>query len=156
MTRRLSLTPLPETKVPGNTVDAVNDDAGQVYSNAPDTITVAEILDNDTDPDGDSFTLQSIDSTSNLGATVTLVNGVVTYDPSTSTAIQNLADGQTLTDTVTYTIVDSRGAVDTATITYTVVGKSDGQMMIVLMRSTMIWAMCRSTRLQRIRSTQSS
>ncbi|MFK7800388.1 MAG: choice-of-anchor L domain-containing protein [Anaerolineae bacterium] len=51
-------------------------------------------------------------------------DGSFTFDPSTSATYANLADGQTATETFTYTIVDDIGITDTATITIVVSGAS--------------------------------
>ena len=76
--------------------------------------------------------MTAVESTSNLGATVELVDttgdGVfdsVKYDPSSSTAIQNLPAGESLTDSVVYTITDEDGSTDQATLFYTVKSPKD-------------------------------
>ena len=73
--------------------------------------------------------MTAVNSTSTLGATVQLVdtNGdgtpdSVEYDPSSSSVIQNLQQGESVTDSVIYTITDEDGNVDQATLFYTVNG----------------------------------
>jgi VCBS repeat-containing protein len=90
------------------------------------TISGATLLANDTDVDaGDAVSILSVSGESELGATVSLdAFGNVVYDP--TLALQYLSDGQVVTDTFTYTIVDSHGATDTATVSVTVGGHDDG------------------------------
>ena len=86
---------------------------------ADDTLTVAEdgpatdagVLANDSDPDGDSFTVTA--TTDGTKGTVAIGGGGagLTYDP---------APDATGTDSFTYTITDSTGATDTATVTVTI------------------------------------
>ena len=85
------------------------------------------LLVNDFDIDtGDSIAVDTAPITSTKGATITpLANGSFTYDPSTSNAAQLLKDGETLTDTFIYTLRDSKGGTDTATVTVVVNGISD-------------------------------
>ncbi len=109
-----------------NPPDAVDDQLGEVKATETKETNETVILGNDSDPDNDTLTITNVEGTSNLGATVTFVNGVVKYDPSTSTLLSNLADGQTVTDSVTYTISDGEGGTDTATLFYTVKGPGDG------------------------------
>ena len=87
---------------PANTTNA-DDDSAVTKVGTPVTINV---LANDDDAQGDA---QSIKSFTNGGhGTVALVNGQLVYTP---------ASGFTGTDTFTYTVVDAKGATDTATVT---------------------------------------
>ncbi|MBN2817221.1 MAG: tandem-95 repeat protein, partial [Campylobacterales bacterium] len=74
-----------------------------------DTATVITVLNNDSDPDGDTLSVISVTQPSN--GVVSLVNGIITYTPS---ANYNGADS------FTYTISDGEGGVDTATVTLNV------------------------------------
>ncbi len=88
------------------------------------------LLANDTDAEGDTFSVTGIDgSTVTSGQTVTLASGArltinadgsFSYDP--NGAFNALATGQVGQDTFTYTVTDARGATDTATATVTVIG----------------------------------
>ena len=92
------------------------------------------LLDNgagpDADPDNDPITVRSVDGDPArvnteiaLGSGALLrvnANGTFTYDP--SGAFDNLAAGETATETFSYEIVDGRGGTDTATATITVQG----------------------------------
>ncbi len=65
----------------------------------------------------------SVDTTGTLG-TVTN-NGDGTFDYDTNGAFENLAVGETATDTFTYTVDDGNGGTDTETVTVTVTGEND-------------------------------
>jgi VCBS repeat-containing protein len=82
------------------------------------------LLDNDTDPDGDTLTViaGTLDLTS--GATVTIsADGSYTYDP--NGAFDYLGVGESFDDTFEYTVSDGNGGSDTATVTITVTGLND-------------------------------
>jgi VCBS repeat-containing protein len=90
----------------------------------------------DTDPDtGDTRTVSAVNGvTGNVGQPFTTVNGArvtinsngaLSYNPTVSATINALTTGQSVVDTFTYTIVDSRGATSTATVTVTVSGIND-------------------------------
>lgn len=87
----------------------------------------AGVLLNDTDEDsGDTKTVSGYDVVSSKGAQVTVTSdGGFTYDPSTSTAAQALAASESLVDSFTYTVEDSGGLSDSATVTVTVTGVND-------------------------------
>ncbi|GAA6165455.1 hypothetical protein NBRC116590_31590 [Pelagimonas sp. KU-00592-HH] len=94
-------------------------------ADAPVVILASELLANDTDADGDTLVITSVQPTSANGATVTLdPDGNVVYDPTSSSIIQALVLGDRLDDTFTYTISDGNGGSDTATVTITVSGKN--------------------------------
>ena len=67
-----------------------------------------------------SSTVVAVSATSVAGASVPLVNGAVSYDP--GDLFQHLNDGETATDTFTYTVDDGKGGTDTATVTVTING----------------------------------
>ena len=84
-------------------------------------------------PDGDEISVVSVDAYSSLGAKLQLhdtnsdgVYDSVCYDPTCSSALAALADGETVTDTISYTISDGNGGTDTATVSITVVGSGSG------------------------------
>ncbi|MEL7034362.1 MAG: FG-GAP-like repeat-containing protein [Cyanobacteria bacterium J06592_8] len=101
--------------IPTNTdPDAVDDEA---ITNA-ETVIDINVLDNDTDADGDNLSIDSFDGTSNLGATITEnPDGTLSYDPNGQIT---LALGETVTDSFTYTIEDGNGGTDTATVNLTI------------------------------------
>ena len=89
-------------------------------------IPASDLLDNDSDVDMDTtLTIESFDTTSAGGATITRDNGTFTYDWTGVTAFQALIDGETATDTFTYTIDDGNGGMSTATVTISVNGVDD-------------------------------
>ncbi|MFW8637503.1 beta strand repeat-containing protein [Cribrihabitans pelagius] len=101
--------------------DSLNGDENTVY-----VIAAADPLANDTDGSGDPLSISSVSGTSALGATVTLnSDGSVSYDPASSTTLDEMAGGDTTEDTFTYTITDGTGLFDTATVTLSVSGVGD-------------------------------
>jgi VCBS repeat-containing protein len=103
---------------------AVDDMAAAVEDGGPVTILAADLLGNDTDVDaGDTKAIAAV-TTSVGGAAVTINEaGNVVYDP--GALFQSLGAGATFTDSFTYQVVDSAGAVDTATVFVTVTGVND-------------------------------
>ncbi|AFZ51399.1 Ig-like domain-containing protein [Dactylococcopsis salina] len=93
------------------------------------------LLGNDSDPDSDSLTISTVEGEEanvgtefelNSGALLTLnADGSYEYDP--NGAFQSLNDGETATDSFTYTLSDGNGGTDTAEVTITVNGLSDNQ-----------------------------
>ncbi len=97
----------------------------------------------DSDPDGNSLAVITIDPTSALGVTLDLNgNGQFTYDPSASAVFDALATGEMVDDTFNYTISDGLGGTDSATVTITITGVNDaptveaGQMFSVAATAT--------------------
>jgi VCBS repeat-containing protein len=75
------------------------------------------VLENDSDLDGDDVRVSAFQNVSALGAAVTVnANGQFNYDPRGSAQLQNIAPGEVLTDTFTYTISDGNGGSATATV----------------------------------------
>ena len=102
-------------------------DAATTDEDAAVTIAVADLLANDSDVDAsDTISIASFDSTSALGAAVSLnPDGTLHYDPTASSTLQALALGESTSDMFTYTIADNHGATDTATVTVEVAGVND-------------------------------
>ena len=85
------------------------------------------LLANDSDPDGDSFMVTSVQGISAKGATVTVdKDGNVTYDA--GKIFIDLEDGETGTDSFTYTITDSNGLTSTATANVAIKGVTPEEM----------------------------
>lgn len=100
------------------TVDPVNDDPvadDDAVHTDEDSPIVVLVLDNDSDIDGDSLTVDSL-STPSHGSAVINANGSITYTPSLN------FNG---TDTFTYTISDGAGRTDTASVTVAVAPVND-------------------------------
>ena len=108
------------------TVNGVNDDPvaadDDEESTDEDTAFDVDVLGNDTDAEDDELAVSTIDTTGTVG-TVTLVDGTVNYDP--AGAFEGLGDGDSATDTFSYTVSDGNGGTDTATVTVTVNGVND-------------------------------
>ncbi|EAP99107.1 VCBS [Janibacter sp. HTCC2649] len=122
-----TLTPGGSTATVSLTVTCVNDPPNAV----DDATSVGEgaagaavpVLANDTDPDPtDVLSVTSVDTTGTIGG-VSLVGGVVTYNPNGQ--FEYLAAGATATDTFSYTVSDGNGGTDTAVVTVTVTGAND-------------------------------
>ncbi|MDV7340568.1 cadherin-like domain-containing protein [Terasakiella sp. A23] len=87
------------------------------------------LLANDSDIEGDSFTLTDIViDDADLGTVSLSENGTITYNPSDS--MDSLARGETQEVSFTYTITDDEGAESTATATITVTGTDDAPVLV--------------------------
>ena len=80
------------------------------------TINAADLLENDSDPDGDTLTITSVNATSGTHGTVELIDGKVVYTPESN--YNGVAS-------FTYTIIDGHGGTDTATVTVNVTPEND-------------------------------
>jgi hypothetical protein len=106
------------------TVNPVNDAPAAVDDavvTAEDTAVTIEVLDNDSDVDGDSLTVTSVTSPANGVAVINLPStgsgqATVTYTPT--------ADYKGM-DSFVYTISDGNGETDTAVVTITITGEND-------------------------------
>jgi VCBS repeat-containing protein len=97
-------------------------DAFSVSEDGSTIINFAELIANDSDPDGDAVSVTSIDTSAILGS-VTVSPSGLTYAP--GAAFQYLAEGETASENFTYTISDGQGGSATATATITVNGSND-------------------------------
>ena len=93
--------------IPGPNVspDAVDDSASTTQGQPVDV----DVLSNDSDPNGDTLSIESI--TQGLLGTVSINGGMVRYTP---------VDGNMGLDSFTYTINDGNGETDTATVNVTI------------------------------------
>jgi VCBS repeat-containing protein len=98
------------------------------------TITVGDLLANDTDVDGGSlFVVRSEPFSSAHGATVSFdTHGNLVYDPSGSAELQALGTGATLDDSFSYTVADGQGGFTTATLGVTVSGLDEGSLIQII------------------------
>lgn len=87
------------------------------------SLSVETLLANDTDFDGDMLSITQVDTLSSLGAVISIVDGQVIYNPAGS--FDALKEGETVTDTFTYTVDDGRGGSTTATVSVTITGTND-------------------------------
>ena len=102
------------------------------YTTGEDTVLTVNapgLLTNDRDVDlpNDTISIASSQSTSTLGAIVSVLpNGQFTYDSRNAAQLQRLVNGETALDTFTYTIKDAAGVLsNVATVTITVSGSND-------------------------------
>jgi VCBS repeat-containing protein len=132
---------LSDTKIVTLTITGQNDgpvtvaDSGHTDQDTILTTSAAvSVLTNDTDvDDGDTRTVVAVNSSAAAvrqamtlasGARLTLnSDGSYAYDP--NGVFRSLAQGETATDTFTYTVQDSAGATSTAQVTITVTGLDD-------------------------------
>jgi len=94
---------------------AAREDGGPVQ------VSVAELLANDANP---AAQVVAVSASSALGAQVTLADGAVRYD--LGGRFQELAQGEVLKDSFTYTVRDDLGRTSTATVEVAVTGVNDG------------------------------
>ena len=105
-----------------NRPPVAEDDSNHTIEDTILTMNAPGVLKNDSDPDGHTLTLVD-NGPSKHGASITLdADGSMVYDPTSSTAIQELHDGESLTDTFNYTVSDGNGGMDNASITVQVDG----------------------------------
>ena len=128
--------PLPAHSVTATvylTVTAVNDapialnDSDTTTEDTSLTIALPGILLNDSDVDsGDTISVTDFTANSSKGAVVNVsANGSYTYNPVNSSVLNALAITEITIDTFTYTISDSGGLTDTATVSIVVTGVND-------------------------------
>jgi len=87
-------------------------------------IDVAQLLDNDSDKEGNALAINSVAAKSKLGAAVSInADGDIVYDP--TAALQYLNAGEIVDDSFWYEVSDGKGGVDTGTVNVTVAGLAD-------------------------------
>ncbi|MGE0273181.1 MAG: choice-of-anchor C family protein [Alphaproteobacteria bacterium] len=85
------------------------------------------VLANDTDADGDTLSVQSVDGTSALGAALSInPDGTIHYDSTEAAGADALASGETAVDTFSYVVTDGQGGTSSATVSVTLTGENDG------------------------------
>lgn len=105
-----------QAPVAADDIFGLNEDAGVAD-------VTSSLLDNDSDPDGDPFTVTAVQGLSDKGAIVTVgPDGKVSYDAGQIFA--DLEEGEKASDSFTYTITDSKGLSSTATATVIISGMS--------------------------------
>jgi VCBS repeat-containing protein len=104
-----------------NASPVARNDSLTLAENAGKTDVTATLLGNDSDADGDVLKIGSVQAVSAKGAIVTLgADGKVSYD--SGSIFADLDDGETATDSFTYTITDGAGHTSTATATVKITG----------------------------------
>ena len=106
VTTDMNLPPLPQPPPPANSAPVAQNDSFVTTTGAALSITAAQLLANDSDPDGDTLTVTSVATTTTAGGTVSGA-GPWTYTPPASF---------TGADSFSYTIGDGRGGSSTATV----------------------------------------
>ena len=102
-----------------NDAPVASDDSGSTDKET--TFTTANVLTNDSDPDGPSaLSVTGFDTTGTLGQVTNNGDGTFDYDPNGQ--FDSLGSGGSATDTFTYTVSDGGTGTDTATVTVTVTG----------------------------------
>lgn len=107
--------------------EAAADFASATEKGAPVAIDVLA-NDDDIDSDDDSSTLRIVSAVSTAGAAVTFAGALgagLIYDARTVAAFAGLGEGDSLVDTVGYTVEDRHGALATGTVAVTVYGVND-------------------------------
>lgn len=94
---------------PANDAPVASPDFASTDSDSP---VVINVLDNDTDAEGDTLTITAVDPIGTSGGSVTTDGNTVTYDPATFTGTDS--------DTFNYTISDGNGGTATAGVTVTI------------------------------------
>ena len=104
-----------------NTPPIATFDTGSTNENAGITLNV---LNNDTDANGDQLTITNINASDTLGQVTNNGDGTLRYNPNGQ--FDSLNAGETATDRFFYTVSDGNGGSDTAAVTVTVNGVSSG------------------------------
>ncbi|MGF1477538.1 MAG: Ig-like domain-containing protein [Geminicoccaceae bacterium] len=106
-----------------NEAPVANDDGGAGFTTDEDTsLPTATVLDNDSDPEDDTLSVASIDTSGTVGQVTDNGDGTFAYDPNGQ--FESLGVGESTTDTFDYTVSDGEFS-DTATVTITVNGVND-------------------------------
>ena len=101
---------------------AVDDSGTGFETGAESAFTTHDVLANDTDADGDTLSVDSLDTTGTQGTVSDNGDGTFEYDP--DGAFDELLGGATDTDTFDYTVSDGTDTA-TATVTITITGVND-------------------------------
>ena len=110
---------------------AANDSGEGFGTNESTSFVTASVLDNDSDPDGDTLSVIALDTTETTGEVSDNGDGTFTYNPNGQ--FENLAAGETATDTFQYSVSDGGGETSTAAVTVTIRGRSE------VVQATAIW-----------------
>jgi len=108
-----------------NDPPVAEDDAATTDEDNSVTVAAPGVLSNDSDPDvGDTLTVTAVDTSATIGdVNAWDPDGSFTYDPDGQ--FEYLKAGNSATDSFTYTVSDSNGGNDTATVTITINGVND-------------------------------
>ncbi|MDJ0747510.1 MAG: Ig-like domain-containing protein [Xenococcaceae cyanobacterium MO_167.B27] len=108
-----------------NDAPTANNDSGTGFITDEDTaFTTVSVLSNDIDPDtNDTLFLYGIDTSATSGLVTDNGDGTFNYNPNGQ--FEDLNDGESDTDTFSYTINDNRSIIATATVTIEITGVND-------------------------------
>ena len=87
-----------------------------------------DVLGNDADPDGDSLEVVSIDASGAIGQWTLSESGMISYSGPTNSAgdpYDYLRPGESVIETIVYTVSDGKGGTDTGTLSIGVSGLND-------------------------------
>ncbi|MBQ0811352.1 MAG: ExeM/NucH family extracellular endonuclease [Roseovarius sp.] len=113
-----------------NNAVIAGDDTATAREDGSTEIAVADLVANDRDFDGDRVAITAVSTISAAGALVRLEGDQVIYEP--GTVFDHLDDGETATDSFTYTVGDGRGGLSAATVTVTITGANDAPVLSAL------------------------
>jgi predicted extracellular nuclease len=117
--------------IPGqNAAPVAADDAVAVNEDASTGNLWDQLLGNDSDPDGDALSIESVDGTGTLGSLVFDAQSQTLRYVADNDSFDALAPGETVIDRFDYTITDEDGLTSTATVEVTVTGVNDGEIRI--------------------------
>lgn len=111
--------------IPSGTVNTPPTAVADQFSTGEKTslaLTSSQLLSNDTDINGDTLTIPSIDNSKTVGQ-VSLAGTSINYSPNGK--FQSLGAGVTATDTFSYTISDGKGGTATAPVSIKITGVND-------------------------------
>lgn len=101
-----------------------DDDSAATTEDTPLTLSVGELLANDSPPNvGGPLSVTDVNASGTLGVVTRGADGAVTYDP--GSAFQALRDGETATDSFFYTVSSDNGGTARARVIITVEGAND-------------------------------
>ena len=120
-TAKVTVTIIGITDQVENNPPMAENDTSETDEDTP--ITTGDVLANDTDPDEDSLTVDSIDTTGTLGVVTDNGDGTFTYDPNGQ--FEDLSDGEKATDSFKYTVTDGKGGMANGTVSITINGIDD-------------------------------
>ena len=93
---------------------AVADEGDDFSTDASTSFVTGSVLANDSDPDGDPLSISAVDTSATVGEVVDNGDGTFTYDPNGQ--FDDLAAGETATDSFSYTVSDGQGGTSTASV----------------------------------------
>jgi VCBS repeat-containing protein len=112
--------------IQANVAPVAQNDSLTISETAGQTEVTSILLANDADADGDALVVSAVQAVSAQGAAVSIgPDGTVSYDAGAIFA--DLDNGETATDSFTYSITDGNGHVSTATATVTITGVTQNE-----------------------------